>query len=343
MILSDRVSGNVPAWGFAVAAVLALVSLPGWSLAQNPAETTAASSHETATPHEQTDGSTSARLDQIESELKRLSRMLEEAKQAEANLARATRARSPNDTKSAWRRLKVIDKNPSGISFEGVKRNYFVSFKEDMAHLMARSKEGKLMWHTRLIDSVPVVSGADWAIKEYDDPKQVVVTCTVNDTQIVFCLDMNTGKMLEQNRRGLDDRRIETREEHRLPEAATVKRAHPVLALARGQDRIYILGGAKHCFLSAQTGEARQVWRSEFDNPLLNEQFARAWHEFSNGPFPKSGLVGNWTVEESGDQRIVVVSWTGMGMMVTLRFDAASGKFISDSIQKVEQPNPAMR
>ena len=38
MILSDRVSGRVPAWGLAAAALLALVSLPGWSVAQKPPE-----------------------------------------------------------------------------------------------------------------------------------------------------------------------------------------------------------------------------------------------------------------------------------------------------------------
>jgi hypothetical protein len=236
----------------------------------------------------------------------------------------------------------VIDRDPSRISFESPNRDYFLSFREDMAHLIARNKSGKVMWNAHLLESVPGSAGGDWAINEYDDPKQVVVTWTANGTQTVLKLDMNTGKVLEQNRRGLEgDGRIQSWEANLLPEAATVKPAHPVLALARGRDRIYILGGAKHCFLSAQTAEARQVWRSEFDNPLLNEQFARAWHEFSNGPFPKGGLAGYWNVEESGDQTIVVVSWTGMGMMVTLRFDAASGKLISDSIQKVEKPSPA--
>ena len=50
MILSDRVSGKMPAWGLLfAAAALAIVSLPGLSLAQKSAGPTVGTSEQIAT------------------------------------------------------------------------------------------------------------------------------------------------------------------------------------------------------------------------------------------------------------------------------------------------------
>ena len=92
MILSDRVSGTLPIWGL-VAAAVAIVSLPGWSLAQKPAEMTVACLTEQHNSVQQGSASTAARLEQIESELKRVSRMLEEAKRSSVDRDRRDRPR----------------------------------------------------------------------------------------------------------------------------------------------------------------------------------------------------------------------------------------------------------
>jgi hypothetical protein len=195
-----------------------------------------------------------------------------------------------------------------------------------------------------LLESIPGSAADEWAIIEYDAAKQVVVTWKANGAQTVLSLDMNTGNWLQHDRREADlsgDIPNDLPEVPLAPDSA--KPADPVLAFARGLNRIYILGGGKECFLSAQTNQARPIWRSEFHNPLLNGQSARVLHELSNRRLPKNVLAGNWTVEETGDHKQVVVSWTGMGVCVTLRFDAAGGKLISDEFQKVENSNPATR
>ena len=48
MILSDRVSGRMPVWGLVAAAALAIVSLPGLSVAQKSARTSVPSSEQLA-------------------------------------------------------------------------------------------------------------------------------------------------------------------------------------------------------------------------------------------------------------------------------------------------------
>ena len=126
MILSDRVSGKMPAWGLMAAAALAIVTLPGLSLAQKSAETIVASSVETAESAKQNPTSTAARLEQIESELKRVFRLLEEAKrsapdQSEKATAPARRdaPARPKDATARWTSLMVLDKHSTVISFSG--------------------------------------------------------------------------------------------------------------------------------------------------------------------------------------------------------------------------------
>ena len=62
-------------------------------------------------------------------------------------------------------------------------------------------------------------------------------------------------------------------------------------------------------------GLARYVF-----NPLLTERFLKAWQDSFSSPLPSGGLAGNWMVEESDDQKQVVVTWNGTaGPRVVLR------------------------
>jgi hypothetical protein len=126
MILSDRVSGRLPLWGFVAAAALALVTLPAWSVAQKPADNAEATAGTIASQPEQNARATAARLEQIEAALKRLSGELEEAKRSAVNPPYQTTASPPQDMNPGWLKLKALDKNPASVAFVGSSRNYFV-------------------------------------------------------------------------------------------------------------------------------------------------------------------------------------------------------------------------
>ena len=145
MVFSDRVSGTLPVWGLVAAAAFAIVSLPGLSLARQPAETIAAKVEQGPT-------STAARLEQIEAELKRVSRMLEEAKrsaheqsQTAKDLGRGDRAARPRDSAAEWNRLQVTDKHSTVITFQGWSCKYVLSTdeKESLAEPRSTGKIGK--------------------------------------------------------------------------------------------------------------------------------------------------------------------------------------------------------
>jgi hypothetical protein len=120
----------------------------------------------------------------------------------------------------------------------------------------------------------------------------------------------------------------------------SVKKLPPSVTFGTGENRIYILSFPKsaegQCFLSAQTNQAEQVWRSTFANPLLNERFAQVWRSTTRGPLPKE-LAGYWSIEESDDKNQVVVDWTGSGVRVRLRFDIASGKLLAENFMPEPQ------
>ncbi len=114
------------------------------------------------------------------------------------------------------------------------------------------------------------------------------------------------------------------------PNQDPVKKLQPSIIFGRGQNRIYILNTRvneeKQCFLSAQNDLARQIWRTTFFNPLLTERFLKTWHDVLHVPLPADGLAGNWRIEESNNQKQVVVTWDGSGVRVRLRFDIAGGE-----------------
>ena len=126
------------------------------------------------------------------------------------------------------------------------------------------------------------------------------------------------------------------------PKGRGVSPASSAIAFGGGQNRIYILNTeaneSKECFLSAQTDQARHVWRTTFINPLLTERFRKAWTGSFNGPLTNGGLAGYWTVAESEDQKHVVVTWAGSGSSarIRLRFDVASGKLLAEDFSPEE-------
>ena len=120
------------------------------------------------------------------------------------------------------------------------------------------------------------------------------------------------------------------------PAPGSVKKLQPSLTFATGENRIYILSVGKsaegQCFLSAQTNQAEQVWRRTFPNPLEPGLFRGAWRAKRNGPPPDYPLAGTWTVRESDDRKLVVVSWSGKGVHIRIRFDTESGKVLGTDL-----------
>ena len=211
MILSERVSGKVPAWGLAAAAALALFALPGWSLGQNPAEPqphyppasipAGDIDHDTRT--------TTARLEQVEAELKRLSRLLEGANQTTSTRAQnssdAVRRDSlapSQDPGIRWKRLAVIDKKPASVSFQGTKHNYLVTVKDRSAYLSALEPDGRQTWHTKLpIELAPGDEG-DWVLTEFDDQKVIVIKWAAKGQGTTLNLDAANGTVIVELKTG---------------------------------------------------------------------------------------------------------------------------------------------
>jgi beta-lactamase regulating signal transducer with metallopeptidase domain len=198
MILSDRVCGTLPKWGRLAAASLAIVSLPGWSLAQKPAEITVTSPDGTVRHDEQDGRAAAARLDQIESELKRLSRMLAEAKQSVATATQPDKTQSPQITTPKWRNLPVINKTGLFTSFEGARGIYLVGMEENKAYLRAFDKVGQQVWLRSLVIPPPVEGPCEWTIKESDDQKQVLVTWTVEERRASFVFVAANGETVTE-------------------------------------------------------------------------------------------------------------------------------------------------
>ena len=126
------------------------------------------------------------------------------------------------------------------------------------------------------------------------------------------------------------------------PASKSVKKLQPSLSFATGENRIYILSVGRsaegQCFLSAQTNQAEQVWRSTFPNPLEPGLFRGAWRAKRNGPPPDYPLAGTWTVQESDDGKLVIVSWSGKGVDLRIRFVAESGKILG--MELTPEPRP---
>ncbi len=205
MILSERVSGKVPTWGLAAAAALAFLALPGWSLGQKPADPqphyppasipAGDIDHDTRT--------TTARLEQVEAELKRLSRLLEGANQTTSTRAQnsfdAVRRDSlapARDPGIRWKRLAVIDKKPASVSFQGTKHNFLVTVKDQSAYLSELEPDGRQAWHSKLPVELKSGEASDWVINEFDHQKVIVVDWAANGQGMRLKLDASTGKVM---------------------------------------------------------------------------------------------------------------------------------------------------
>ena len=197
MILSDRVSGRMPLWGFLAASVLALVSLPGWSLAQKPEERTAGSPGEVAPQVDQNPATTTVRLEQIEAELKRLAGLLEEAKRSAANEAKRT-LRPYERSLRRFNSLKIIDKKRLSVSFDGASRTYFVNTKDGYGSVSAFTKKGQQIWASQLPRYLRTAESGRWWINEAVDEKDLMLNFASNNELITFQLDAATGKMINE-------------------------------------------------------------------------------------------------------------------------------------------------
>ena len=201
MILSDRVSGTLPRWGLLAAALVATVSLPGWSLAQKPAETAVATSVGTVSHSVQDGPAAAARLDQIESELKRLSHMLAEAKQSSVN---PDKTPSSPRTMPRWRMPSVINKTPSFTSFQADRWMYVARTKEKNGYLAAFDKEGQRVWQADFAIALPVGGSVEWMVKESDDQKKLVFSWTIQGERTSVVLDAASGKTITETKIGND-------------------------------------------------------------------------------------------------------------------------------------------
>jgi beta-lactamase regulating signal transducer with metallopeptidase domain len=209
MILSDRVSAKVPVWGLAAAALLALVSLPGWSVAQKPAERTAPTAIAAEDQPGQNAGATAARLEQIEAELKRLSLLLEEAKRSAASTPRQAPAPVLDDSKALarepiarWRKLKVIDKKPAAVSFEGKTNIYVLGTNDGKAYVTALDKQGERIWRIQLPITLHDGDGGEWSLVEIDERKVVVVSWAGAAERVTYHLDAARGRITNERKDG---------------------------------------------------------------------------------------------------------------------------------------------
>jgi beta-lactamase regulating signal transducer with metallopeptidase domain len=196
MILSDGVSGKRPAWGLVAAGVLVLASLPGWSLAQKPADNVVETPRDTVVQND-SGNATKARLDQIESELKRLTRLIEEARRS--TVKEPQRAQPAEEVPARWRRLPLVDKNPLFSSFNGTGMNYIVGIKENRAYLSAFDREGREIWSNRLTMPLWHDSPGEWVLKESSDQKTISLSWeSIKGDRTTFVLDGASGiTMLE--------------------------------------------------------------------------------------------------------------------------------------------------
>jgi beta-lactamase regulating signal transducer with metallopeptidase domain len=217
MILSDRVGNKVSVSGFVMAGILALVALPGWSWAQQPparevvlqgvvddlplaevvlhggfpvagsALETVAQSDETASAV----GATAARLDKLEAEISRLSRLLEQ--------------RQPPSIALYYDRIASPNAAPQPVMIKGLGRTYVVSGAEKRAFLTALTNEGRQIW----VSSFPAPmairgEGVTWTLDEPSDRNQVILTWAKANERVKFCFDTTTGRVLTEQKMGGD-------------------------------------------------------------------------------------------------------------------------------------------
>jgi beta-lactamase regulating signal transducer with metallopeptidase domain len=206
MILSDRVSGRMPGWGLMAAAALEIVTLPGLSLAQRSAGTSVPSSEKIEKSAAQGPASTAARLVQIESELKRICRLLEDAKRSATDQRETLTALGRRDptarlkgSAARWNDLKVIDKHSTVITFSGASQNYLLTTDEQEAWLSALNRTNLVVWKSEL--PLPVGDTGEWSVKESSDHTQVDVTWAGNLEHFSVSLAAASGRKILEIKR----------------------------------------------------------------------------------------------------------------------------------------------
>lgn len=226
MILSDRVSGKVSAWGLLAAGFLALVALPAWSLAQpqppqdgglsvsderapiDPpplslsqvtapkAPETTAPPVETASQHETTD----ARLQKLEAEIQRLSRLLAQPKPPWLQPRHV-----PNRLSQEARVYQYVTTSPvdaaAPVVIMGLGRTYVLTGADKGAYLTALNKDGRQIWLSHFPAPLPIRGdGVTWTLEEPGDKKQVILTWAKPNERITFHFDANSGQVLPEER-----------------------------------------------------------------------------------------------------------------------------------------------
>jgi beta-lactamase regulating signal transducer with metallopeptidase domain len=206
MILSDRVSGKLPGWGLIAAAALAIVSLPGLSLAQRSARAAIAAPEQIAESARQDPASTAARLEQIESELKRVCRLLEEAKRSVPDQretlplpARRDTTVRPKDSAAKWNTLRVIENHSAVIAFQGWSQKYVLTTNEQKAWLSAIGMQSRKIWMSEL--PLPLGDTGEWSMNESSDHTQVNVVWSGKRELFSVTLAAASGMKILETRR----------------------------------------------------------------------------------------------------------------------------------------------
>jgi beta-lactamase regulating signal transducer with metallopeptidase domain len=231
MILSDRVSGKVSGWGLLTAGLLAVVALPGWSLAQEQpphdgvlsgvvderlstdgleldvvqvpppkATESTATPVDAASPTE----STAARLQKLEAEIQRLSRLLEQPQQTVLSRIHVS-DRLPLDILARVHHHGSPIDAATPVVIMGRGRTYILAGAEKGAYLTALNTDGRQIWLSHFPAPLPIRGDeVTWTVEEPTDRKQVILTWTKPNERIRFCFDTNSGQVLTEDRAHAD-------------------------------------------------------------------------------------------------------------------------------------------
>ena len=222
MILSDRVSGRLPLWGFVAAGALSIAALPAWSAGPVAAAQTEPPASKIEVPRDQKRAATAERLKQIEAELRRLSVLLEEAKQSA--LKQPHQPASPTREDDDGRGLEVIEKSPVSVSMKGTSRQYLVFTENSAARVRAFDKVGRLLWDCQLPRTLQLAKSSEWNINEALGQNQLILTWKSDGNTHTCHLDMSTGRLINEEFRSSD---------------FSEQRAAAQLSLARAADQMH--------------------------------------------------------------------------------------------------------
>jgi beta-lactamase regulating signal transducer with metallopeptidase domain len=218
MILSERVVGKVSMSGYVMVGWLALVALPGWSLAQeHPNQDvgvegavdarpeilvllseplrdpnleiteSAPQADKTASPAD----STVARLEKLEAELRKLSQLVEKSHRPVVVRAGDLPARVSAEA------VIRADNATTPIVIKGIERTYVISSVQKRAFLTALTNEGREIWVSSFRASSPIRgSGVTWTLDEAKNMPPVILTWMRDNESVTFYFERNTGQVL---------------------------------------------------------------------------------------------------------------------------------------------------